>query len=134
MSDFNELSKGQETPDPQDNQEELSLHLTTSLLNSVFQENKKLRLVIDKLQKSQISLRDKVAVAVYPKFLDLNFKAEQAAEDALKCADAFMRIRERGRVYEDDLLESFNEMVKNSSSDTEIGGKLRMFLNKKFVQ
>lgn len=131
MSNINELFEGQDFPDPQDNQEELGLQLTKSLLNSSLKENQKLTAINEKLQKRQISLRDKVAVEVYPKFLDINFKADQAAEDAFKCADTFMRVRERGRVYEDDLLETLRELMKESSSDEEFGGKIKLFLSKK---
>ncbi len=117
--------------DLQDNQGELGLHLTQSLLNSALHENEKLRTIIGKLERRQISLRDKVATEIYSRFLDLDFKADQAAEDAFKCADAFMRVRERGRVYEDDLLESLKELANISSSDQEFGAKIKLFLNKK---
>jgi len=115
----------------QNNQEGLGLHLTQALLQSAMAENEKLRSVIGKLEKRQISLRDKIASSVFPRFLDFDFKAEQAAEDAYKCADTFMRVRERGRVYEDDLLETLKELLKQSSSDEEFGGKIKLFLSKK---
>lgn len=115
----------------QDDQGELGLRLTQSLLNSALHENDKLRTIIQKLEKRQINLRDKIATSVYSRFLDINPNAETASEDAFKCADTFMRIRERGRVYEGDLLESLKELMKLSSSDEEFGAKTRMFLNKK---
>jgi len=130
MSDI-EKNEEQEVSAPQTDQQELDLQLTQSMLNSALRENEKLRLIIRKLEERQMSLRDSAALMVFPKFLDFDFKAEQAADDAFKCADAFMRVRERGRVYEDDLLESLKEMMKTSSSDEEFGVKIRMFLSKK---
>ena len=131
MLDINRSNEEQHKSAPQNNQEDLGLHLTQSLLNSALNENEKLRDIIGKLEKRQITLRDKVAASVYQRFLDLDFKAELAAEDAFKCADAFMRVRERGRIYEDDLIESLKDLMKITSSDEEFGERIKLFLSNK---
>lgn len=112
-------------------EKQLETDLTASLLNDALLENEKLKVIIEQLQQSRIALRDLVAASVFPSYLSIDFKSEIAAEDSYKTADAFMRVRERGRSYEDDLLEIFEKMVKKNPNDTELGEEVRRWMTSK---
>lgn len=111
--------------------ENVETDLNAAILESTLVENLKLRTTIERLNRQQLSLRDTVAVSVFPSFLAIDFKAEIAAEDSYKAADALMRVRDRGRSYEDDLIEIIKTFAKLYPNDYELGSAVRSFLNNK---
>lgn len=108
---------------------EAGFHL--AMLESTLKEVEKLRMINKELTMQQLRLRDMVAMSVYSSFLDTSFNAESAAEDSYRAADAFMRIRDRGRTYDDDMLEIVKNLTIQNPNDSDLGSVIREFLNKK---
>lgn len=110
---------------------DIEMRLLKSLLQTAATENSKLSEINKKLQEEQIIFRDKIALSVFPIFLEFDFKPEIAAQDAYKSADAFMRVRDAGKIYEDDLIEVLQSMVKSNPNDSNLGKTLRKFITHK---
>jgi hypothetical protein len=85
------------------------------------------------LQLLQICLRDKVAMSLYTSSFIVNPLAlnterlsdESKAVEAFKKADAFIRVREQGQSYENELVEDLKELLKNKPNDQDLGKVVR---------
>ena len=110
--------------------EPISLDLMTALFKSTIKENSQLRATIERINKKESKLRDKLATKIYATLITLT-NAEVAAEDAYKAADTFLRIRENGKSYEEDLLELFKKTAMQVPNDQDLGKTIREYLAKR---
>lgn len=99
-----------------------------ALLHAAMRENAKLHKVIEKMSHEETQIRDFAAMELFPTLINNAPNAEVAAEDAFKAADAFMRIRERGKIYKDDILEKLANLAESTHDNAELGAKIRLFL------
>lgn len=81
----------------------------------------------------QTDLRDKVATILYagsfivnPLALDRNrLSNESKAVEAFKRAEAFMRVREQGQSYENEIVEDIQALIENKPNDQDLGEAIR---------
>ena len=128
MGIFDNESEDQHETDPL-LKEPLSLELAKSLLTSAMSENDKLRRINRKLQSSVLRLRDKVALAIYAKHIEM-VSAQLAAEDAYKLADIFLRVREGNRDQQESIINQFLYLARQYPNDQSFGAAMRETLNK----
>lgn len=75
--------------------------LYESLLESAYTENKQLREINARLEQEKLALRDDVALHCFTSIFEKTSDAKQAAQDAYRMADAFLRVRETSGVEDD---------------------------------
>lgn len=81
----------------------------------------------------QTDLRDKVATILYagsfitnPLALNANrLSNESKAVQAFKRAEAFMRIREQGQSYENEIVEDIQTLIDEKPNDQDLGEAIR---------
>lgn len=115
------------------NIEDIEGGLLQALLSASLKENKELHEVVERLQMNEIKMRDEIAMVIFPTTLPLAPNAEAAVEDAYKAADAFIRIKERGKVYKEDILEKLTQLAESTHDNAELGVKVRLFLKSNTV-
>jgi hypothetical protein len=81
----------------------------------------------------QTDLRDKAAIILYagsfitnPLALNANrLSNESKAVQAFKRAEAFMRIREQGQSYENEIVEDIQTLIDEKPNDQDLGEAIR---------
>ena len=81
----------------------------------------------------QTDLRDKVATILYASMFVTNPLAlnpnrlsnESKAVQAFKGADAFMRVREQGQSYENEIVEDIQTLIREQPNDDALGEAIR---------
>jgi hypothetical protein len=79
------------------------------------------------LQLLQTRLRDEIAAKIYidsVKMISAKTN-ETRAEDALKKADAFMRVREQGLSYENEIIDDLKTLAYNTPNNADLGEVVR---------
>jgi len=76
--------------------EQIKIELQESLLDTAYEENEKLRLLLEEAKKEQLEFRDDVALEIYAKQFKDTPDYTVAAVDAYRAADAFLRVRDTG--------------------------------------
>jgi hypothetical protein len=91
---------------------------------------KNLKTEISELRKRELSMRDFTASDMFIEISKTVSDPEKAAEDAYRAADAFMRIRDKGKSYQEDIVEKLKEIVSSSENNEELGTKVKLFITK----
>jgi hypothetical protein len=96
--------------------------------------NKNLKAEIEMLRKKENHIRDLASISMFIEISKVVPDPEKAAEDSYRSADAFMRVRDRGKSYQEDILEKLKEIVANtplnSKANEAIGAKVKMLITK----
>ena len=106
------------------------LELMKDTLDKVFKENEYLKKVNQELYSNQISFRDEIAKELFIHIFDTVSDPEKATEDAYRAADAFIRIRDKGRSYQEEILESLMDLAFQNQDNANLGVKVRLFIQK----
>ena len=79
------------------------------------------------LQLLQTGLRDDVAASIFVQLIKaVSAKSnERRAEESLKMADAFMRVREQGLSYENEIIDDIKTLAYNQPNDQALGEIIR---------
>lgn len=91
---------------------------------------KRLKAEIEELRKKENHTRDLAALTMLVEISKEVPDPEKASEDAYRVADAFMRVRDKGKSYQEDILETLKETAANATSNEELGAKVRILLTK----
>jgi hypothetical protein len=121
----------EEKKDQEEFEGQMSSALYKDLLEKSYEKVAGLKQQLIAIQNQTVTLRDKIASAVYPGVLVQSMSSEQAAEDAYRAADALLRVRETGHVFDNDLITLFKEMRDSTPDDVSFGRTIRNFLKDK---
>lgn len=80
---------------------------------------------IQRLNTNLADIRDTIAMNCFVQFFGTSPSYEKAAIDSYKAADSFLRIRDSGEIYENQLIEDLKEFVNNIPNDEELGKTVR---------
>lgn len=91
---------------------------------------KHLKAEVQLLRSKDNLTRDMAAIEMFREISKEISNPEKAAEDAFRSADAFMRVRDRGKSYQEDILEKLKQLAANISSNEDLGAEVRLLITK----
>jgi len=108
----------------------LTEQMYRELLERAYEKIATLKMSLVKVQEQTVNLRDQVASKCYPTTLSEASSTEEAAIDAYRAADAFLRVRETGVAYDSDVIKMLRELRDNNgNTDEKFGRAVRNFIN-----
>lgn len=100
-------------------------------IESLQKTNKNLKAEVELLRKKENHVRDLAALSMFTEISKTVADPEKAAEDSFRSADAFMRVRDKGKSYQEDILEKLKEIVTDvPENNEEIGARVKMLITK----
>jgi hypothetical protein len=112
-------------------EQELTIGMYRELIKKAHDQIKNLNKLNETLNYMSIRYRDELASKIYVQQIELCVDFESATEFAFKAADAFLRIREEGRSYQQEIIEDIRKLTEDNPDNADLGEKIRILIKNK---